>query len=50
MFAITSSNQSELRMIDEKILKNENLMENYLNKAIDSMIEATVEEMNSMKS
>lgn len=45
--AITSSNQSELRMIDEKILKNENLMENYLNKAIDSMIEATVEEEKS---
>ncbi len=42
--AKTSSNQSELRSIDEQTLKNENLMESYLNKAIDSMIEAAVEE------
>lgn len=42
--AKTSSNQSELRNIDEQTLKNENLMESYLNKAIDSMIEAAVEE------
>lgn len=41
--AKTSSNQSELRNIDEQILKNESLMESYLNKALDSMIEATVE-------
>lgn len=45
--AKTSSNQSELRTIDEQILKNENLMESYLNKAIDSMIEAAVEEETS---
>lgn len=42
--AKTSSNQSDLRNIDEQTLKNENLMESYLNKAIDSMIEAAVEE------
>ena len=45
--AKTSSNQSELRSIDEQTLKNENLMESYLNKAIDSMIEAAVEEETS---
>lgn len=46
--AKTSSNQSDLRNIDEQTLKDENLMEIYLNNAMDSMIKtATAEEIKS---
>lgn len=37
-----SSTQSELRNINEEIFENKHLIESYLNKAIDSMIEATI--------
>ncbi|NFE96252.1 helix-turn-helix domain-containing protein [Clostridium botulinum] len=42
--AKTSSNQSELKNINEEIFENKNLIKSYLNKTIDYMIEAAVEE------